>query len=75
MKLLSDGSQAKIGLNVKILKGVDGLKTGENTMITAINEQVINKSNHIIDLNRWHHIVQCSGGWLININQLAKALK
>jgi hypothetical protein len=69
-KVLSDGTIAEIGLNVKVTKSADGFKVGDETMITSINDIVINKSKHEIDLSKWKYVVRVSGGWMVNINNI-----
>ena len=65
-------SQAKIGMQVKVIKTDDGQKAGDITTITATEEIVMNKNNHTIDLSKWPHVVQVEKGWLLNINNIVK---
>lgn len=68
-KRLSCGTIAKIGMNVKVIKGGWGYNRGTETVITAISGTIKNKGNLDVDLDRWSNIVEC-GEWLQNIYNL-----
>ena len=71
-KYLSDGTLAELGMKVEIVGYAEGMKHGDQSIITSIDGQVINKAGHNIDLMHWARKVQCSNGWLVDINQLRK---